>query len=171
MFKRLRIDAAFNNSSIDRPGLLGLPANGGEESNAHGEDPRAGICSGVASTLHRWCFHPTDLSVGRRRRVLLPRVEAWPARSSFRRRPFRSRKLSSDEWQSLLDALTRSDFWKLPSWRGGGGVDGAQWIVEARVGARYHVVDRWTPQPGSFRDLGLLFLKLSGLSIPERQIY
>jgi hypothetical protein len=81
------------------------------------------------------------------------------------------RALSPREWKNLNDALVQSDFWNLPPWRGRGGPDGAQWIVEGRVGLRYHVVNRWAPRSGNFRDLGLLFLKLAKLSISEREIY
>jgi hypothetical protein len=81
------------------------------------------------------------------------------------------RVLSSREWDDLNNAVAQTDFWNLPSWRGRGGIDGAQWIVEGRVGSQYHVVNRWTPDPGNFRDLGLLFLKLANFSFPEDQIY
>ena len=81
------------------------------------------------------------------------------------------RALLPSEWKDLNDALARSDFWNLPSSRDQGGIDGAQWIVEGRVGSQYHVVDRWTPESGTFRDLGLLFLKLAKFSFPDREIY
>jgi hypothetical protein len=81
------------------------------------------------------------------------------------------RNLSLDESTSVQRALARAQFWELPSWRDGGGLDGSQWIVEGRVLSRYHVVDRWSPQSDPFRDLGLLFIKLSGLSIPEQDVY
>lgn len=82
------------------------------------------------------------------------------------------RELSPDEWRSLQDALAKAEFWALPSWRReDAGMDGARWIVEGRVSTRYHVVDRWTPDSGSFQDLGLLFIKLSRLSVPEKDVY
>jgi len=81
------------------------------------------------------------------------------------------RALSSSEWNDLNNALAQSDFWNLPAWHGPGGLDGAQWIVEGRVGSRYHIVDRWSPESGNYRDLGLLFLKLSKFSFPDQEIY
>jgi hypothetical protein len=81
------------------------------------------------------------------------------------------RALSSAEWNDLNVALVRSDFWNLPSWRGRSGPDGAEWIVEGRVGSQYHAVNRWAPRSGTFRDLGLLFLKLAKLGLSEREIY
>jgi hypothetical protein len=81
------------------------------------------------------------------------------------------RKLSPAEWETLEQLLASSEFWSLPSSIDDGDPDGADWIVEGRVGSRYHVVDRWSPPPGSFRDLGLRFLQLSQLSVPEREVY
>ena len=72
------------------------------------------------------------------------------------------RVLSSREWDDLNNALAQTDFWNLPAWRGRGGIDGAQWIVEGRVGSQYHVVNRWTPDPGNFRDLVLPRTLLDG---------
>jgi hypothetical protein len=39
--------------------------------------------------------------------------------------------------------------------------DGGQWIFEARDGARYHYVDRFSPNAGPVRNLGERFLALS----------
>jgi len=37
--------------------------------------------------------------------------------------------------------------WKLPTRQSEGiGLDGAQWIIEAVKGGRYHVIDRWSPR-------------------------
>lgn len=80
------------------------------------------------------------------------------------------RRLSTAEWEDLEGALARATFWQLSSAGDEGGPDGAHWIVEGRVGPRYHVVDRWSPR-GAFRDLGLLFVKLSQLSVAERDVY
>ena len=40
--------------------------------------------------------------------------------------------------------------------------DGAQWIVEVREGARYHVVDRWSPDEGRIYEIGRHLMSLSG---------
>jgi hypothetical protein len=80
------------------------------------------------------------------------------------------RRLSSTEWEDLEGAFVRADFWRLTSVTDDLNPDGAHWIVEGRVGSRYHVVDRWGPR-GRFRDLGIAFIKVSGLSIPERDVY
>lgn len=80
------------------------------------------------------------------------------------------RRLSTIEWENLEGELMRAKFWQLLSAADDWGPDGSHWLVEGRVGPRYHVVDRWSPR-GPFRDLGLLFIKLSQLSVPERDVY
>lgn len=39
--------------------------------------------------------------------------------------------------------------------------DGAEWIVEAVVAGRYHVVARWSPTSGPVHELGLKFMALA----------
>lgn len=42
------------------------------------------------------------------------------------------------------------------------GADGAQWIVEAVDATGYHIADRWSPQSGAVRDVGLALIGLTG---------
>src|SRR5438477_7376415 len=49
-------------------------------------------------------------------------------------------------------ALDRFSFWQAPTQEERSGADGARWILEGRSANRYHVVDRWSPPPGPFRD-------------------
>ena len=83
----------------------------------------------------------------------------------------RKRELTPDEWSGFLRHLEDSCYWQLPSRDDGGGFDGAQWIFEGVKGGRYHVVDRWTPQNGSYRELCLYVLKLSGLKVDASELY
>ena len=76
------------------------------------------------------------------------------------------RQLTSVEWTQVSDGLAKIGFWKMPVREGRGGNDGAQWILEGRKGSKYHVVDRWTPQSGAFRELCVSLLKLSDM-LPE----
>ena len=70
--------------------------------------------------------------------------------------------LSLDQWKSLTGAVALSGFWTQPTSDPNdmGGLDGAEWIVEARRGPTYHLVDRWSPEGGEHRALGLFFLNL-----------
>jgi hypothetical protein len=77
-----------------------------------------------------------------------------------------SRSLTKEEWDAVQKALDRATFWKLPSHERSGGTDGSQLIVEGRIDRAYHAVDRWSPREGAYRDLCMLFLRLSGL-VPE----
>lgn len=69
----------------------------------------------------------------------------------------------------FLDLLNKEGFWELQVTSNVIGLDGAQWIIEALSEGRYHLVDRWTPEEGSVREIGLYFLKLGELRV--REIY
>jgi len=51
------------------------------------------------------------------------------------------------------------------------GLDGSEWIVEARDGARYQIHDVWTPERGRIHQLGMVFIALTGWSIPKDEMY
>ena len=54
--------------------------------------------------------------------------------------------LSREQTDWFRDRAERSGLWKLPTKQpGAAGLDGAQWIIEAAKGGRYHIVDRWSP--------------------------
>jgi len=87
-------------------------------------------------------------------------------------------ELSSFEYEYLGKLLVGIDFWNMPTYEPvsedgtyGVGVDGAQWILEGNCGGKYHVVDRWSPEYCKYQELGLFFLKLSGLKILLEDIY
>ena len=83
------------------------------------------------------------------------------------------KSLSSDQWQTLISAIEAYKYWSQPSDENSFGADGAQWIIEARRGCTYHVVDRWNGGPDPHHSLGLLFLELAGLKPvkPDDHIY
>lgn len=79
------------------------------------------------------------------------------------------RRLSSDEWDSFRRVLEYSCYWDQPTEDPDeAGFDGAQWVLEGVRDGRYHVVDRWTPESGSFREACLYMLKLSRLKIDTK---
>jgi len=73
------------------------------------------------------------------------------------------RRLSPGEWKLVSAGLSGIGFWKMPGYLPRDGTDGAQWILEGRNGAKYHVVDRWSPETGAYRKLCLALVDLAGL--------
>jgi hypothetical protein len=79
------------------------------------------------------------------------------------------RRLAPAEWDAFTRLLRHSCYWELPTENTEEiGFDGAQWILEGVRGGRYHIVDRWTPTSGSFREACLYALKLSRLEIDTK---
>jgi hypothetical protein len=74
--------------------------------------------------------------------------------------------LSNEETAQFLRLFEATEFWKLPSRAPASGRDGADWLFEATQGGRYHMTQRWSPKPGSYRDLGLFLIRVAGLSTP-----
>ncbi len=79
------------------------------------------------------------------------------------------RRLTKKGWQNILVHVKRSSFWSLKSNIDDGGLDGARWIMEGVKKGKYHMVDRFSPEKGSYRELCLYLLKLSGLKV--KRIY
>ena len=100
------------------------------------------------------------------------------------------RTLSSQEWRRIAAGLQKIDFWNLPANKQPAGYfepkppppgaerdvvilsaqkDGAQWIIEGRTD-RYHVIDRWSDADDVIA-VGRIFIELSGLKIPDEDIY
>lgn len=68
-----------------------------------------------------------------------------------------SRKLLAD----LIDQIESLDYTELPPTRGAEGNDGARWILEVLKEKEYHIVDRWSPQNGMIREIGMKFFKIA----------
>lgn len=80
------------------------------------------------------------------------------------------KELTPVEWKRIETAVERITLWRLPTEDGSPpGTDGSRWIVEGRSSADHHVVDRWNG--GNLKDFGLMMLELSGLEIPEGDVY
>lgn len=47
------------------------------------------------------------------------------------------------------------------------GCDGAQWLFEGVDARGYHFADRWSPERGELRGLGVTMLKLTGWRFKE----
>ena len=90
------------------------------------------------------------------------------------------RRLSEKEWRGLLKLLDETSFWTLPTGdarfeRNEKGeelicLDGTSWILEGVRGAKYHVVDRYCPEPKGVREAGLYMVKLTKWGIKESDL-
>ena len=81
------------------------------------------------------------------------------------------KRLSKVEVRKFLETIAENNFWLLPKTGGEEGLDGAQWIIEGMSDGKYHVVERWSPDEGNVREIGLYFLKMSALNLNNDEIY
>jgi hypothetical protein len=76
--------------------------------------------------------------------------------------------MTAAEVSSFLSAVSDIGFWNLPTREPNlGGLDGAQWVLEGVHAGQYHVVDRWTPREGPYRELCLKLLAASKLVVDD----
>jgi hypothetical protein len=77
-------------------------------------------------------------------------------------------KLAASDVRGFLSALNELKFWSLPTKETqSGGLDGAQWILEGTKDARYHIIDRWSPDAGPFRELMLSLMRLGRVEVTD----
>ena len=88
-------------------------------------------------------------------------------------RKFKTKKINASQYAKLKQLLTEIDFWRMSTVDSSDviGLDGAQWIVEVNENKKYHVVDRWSPDTGKFKELCMLLLELSGFKFKKIEIY
>jgi hypothetical protein len=81
--------------------------------------------------------------------------------------------ISVEETNRFLNQVQTHNFWSLPSVeQTPGGPDGANWIIEGVKAQSYHVVDRWSPQDGDIRAMGLFMVnELAKMKLPGREVY
>ena len=81
--------------------------------------------------------------------------------------------ISVEETNRFLNQVQSHNFWSLPSVeQTPGGPDGADWIIEGVKARSYHVVDRWSPQDGDLRAMGLFMVnQLAKIKLPGREVY
>jgi hypothetical protein len=63
--------------------------------------------------------------------------------------------------------LEKADFWNMTPNELPRGLDGANWIIEGAKKGKYHIVDRWSPEDGPFREAALYLINLSKLKIDK----
>ncbi|HMJ07490.1 MAG TPA: hypothetical protein VK468_00700, partial [Pyrinomonadaceae bacterium] len=79
-----------------------------------------------------------------------------------------------EDWCEFMSRLEAASFWsQRTTVEGDGGNDGSQWMLEGIRRNRYHVVDRWSPNEGAYREACIYLLKLSGFNpaIKGNEIY
>ena len=76
--------------------------------------------------------------------------------------------LTIKQWDHLNALVGRAGFWDMPSCIDRRGCDGEEMVVEGIEQGGYHVVERWTPEPGAYRELCRGMLDLSGLDYGQR---
>ena len=83
--------------------------------------------------------------------------------------------LPADRVKKFSEELQHLGYWTLPGLPGREttvGTDGARWVIEGVRGGTYHLVDRWSPENGPVRELGLYFIReLSGSYLKDKKIY
>jgi hypothetical protein len=80
--------------------------------------------------------------------------------------------LPVDRVKRFSEEAQRLGYWTLPGREIKVGLDGSQWVIEGVRGGTYHLVDRWSPENGPVRKLGLYFIReLSGSYLKDEKIY
>jgi hypothetical protein len=81
--------------------------------------------------------------------------------------------LTKERTDRFLTLIEKNAFWKLPTLEESKmGCDGAQWVIEGVKGGTYHLVDRWSPDDGEVRAIGLSMINdLAKLKIPAKELY
>jgi len=92
---------------------------------------------------------------------------------------FIKKEITANGFNEITQSLIEIDFWNMstiisivnPDGTITVQADGAEWILEVRDHEKYHIVQRWLPENGKFKELCLLFLKLSEVAINSNEIY
>jgi hypothetical protein len=97
----------------------------------------------------------------------------------------KTRALTKEQTKWALDRINEAGFWGLPTYEkpkegvGPNGektvqidLDGAQWILEGVKDGKYQVTDRWSPENGPVRTLGIMMLiDLAKLKLLYQEVY
>jgi hypothetical protein len=69
--------------------------------------------------------------------------------------------VSAAQWEAIQAALTKTDFWSMPTqeWETMG-IDGGFDVIEGVRARQYHVVERWCPYQSAYFDLCKCFLAI-----------
>lgn len=81
------------------------------------------------------------------------------------------RYLTDKEWSRFMNLISLAKFWEMPSGKGLGQMDGAEWIMEGVNSEQYKVVSKWSPEKGNFYNACRYLIYLTGMTIPAEDIY
>ncbi len=76
-------------------------------------------------------------------------------------------RLSNQDVEEFILRLNELDFWELPTIDESGafGVDGSQWVLEGFKNSKHHVLNRWSPKEGAFKETALMLLQLANVRV------
>jgi hypothetical protein len=88
----------------------------------------------------------------------------------------RTQRISKQQTQWFLDEVKELKYWGLPTREQENPnivqLDGARWIVEAVWNGTYKIVDRWSPEKGPIKTLGLsMAIDLAGMKLLYQDVY
>ncbi len=100
-------------------------------------------------------------------KVLLERNDEYPDELETNT----TTSVSFFKWYKFKSKLAEADFWKLDFKDADAEpMDGSRWIVEGVNEGKYHMIERWFPEP-ELRKACLYLLSISNLKISKRNIY
>jgi hypothetical protein len=69
--------------------------------------------------------------------------------------------ISQQQVTNFLHLLDKANFWHLPARDERVGLDGAIWIIEGVKDGKYQVIERWSPEEGTYLEAALFLLELA----------
>jgi hypothetical protein len=87
-----------------------------------------------------------------------------------------SGNLTVQQWEQVISLIEKSRFWRASTFRSSRfslQLDGAEWVLEGYRNQKYHAITRLGPNGADidFRKACLYLLELSGLKIPDSEVY
>jgi hypothetical protein len=88
----------------------------------------------------------------------------------------RTKQIPKEVVESFLAHVDEVKYWSLPTREhpdpNSVAVDGAEWVLEGVRNGTYKIVDRWSPEKGPIRDLGLtMTIDLAGMKLLYQDVY
>jgi hypothetical protein len=86
----------------------------------------------------------------------------------------KQKQIDSATWNNFKQLLNQAGFWHMATEEVIVDIlrlDGSQWILEGKYEDKYHVVDRWTPESGTYYECCNYLIGLTDLTFDERDKY